>query len=48
MSGKEQIVKFYPEKRIQLEGGKPMNLEDFFNGHPEMKEKVTALLGMNE
>lgn len=48
VSGKELIVKFYPEKRIQLEGGKPMNLEDFFNGHPEMKEKVTAFLGMNE
>lgn len=44
-NGKEQLVKFYPENRVQVEGGKPMNLEEFFNGHPEIKEKVLKLLG---
>jgi methionyl-tRNA formyltransferase len=46
-NGKEQIVKFYPGDKVQVEGGKPMNLEEFFNGHPELREKVSELLGGN-
>jgi methionyl-tRNA formyltransferase len=46
-NNKEQIVKFYPENKVQIEGGKPMNLEELFNGHPEIKEKISGLLGKN-
>lgn len=46
-NNKEQIIKFYPENKVQIEGGKSMNLEELFNGHPEIKEKVLGLLGKN-
>jgi methionyl-tRNA formyltransferase len=42
--GRSQIVKFLPEKRIQLEGGKPMSLKDFLNGYPALREIITSLV----
>lgn len=30
----EKVVKFLPEKRIQVEGGKEMGYKDFINGYP--------------
>lgn len=38
-----KIVKFLPEQKIQVEGGKPMSLKDFLNGYPETKEWVQRL-----
>lgn len=44
INGREKIVKFLPEKKIQVEGGKPMSIKDFLNGYPEMKEVLNNLL----
>lgn len=41
--GKWKIIKFLPGEKIQLEGGKPMNLPDFLNGYPEAKEWLSKL-----
>lgn len=30
-----KIVKFYPDKVVQIEGKKPMRIEEFLKGHPE-------------
>lgn len=38
-----KILKFLPEKRIQLEGGKAMSIKDFLNGYPEMKKLLDTL-----
>lgn len=35
--GKWKILKFLPEKKIQVEGKKPMSYKDFLNGYPEVK-----------
>lgn len=32
---KGKIVKFYPNKIVQMEGKKPMTLENFLNGYPD-------------
>ena len=42
--GQAKIIKFLPEKKIQMEGRKPMNYKDFFNGYPNLKEMFTFLL----
>ena len=46
--GKWKILKFLPEKKIQIEGGKPMSVKDFLNGYPQCREKLTWLLGLVE
>lgn len=38
-----RILKFLPEKHIQLEGGKPMTVKEFLNGYPEMKDMLERL-----
>ena len=44
-NGKEKIVKFLPNKRIQVEGKKPLSYKDFINGYPEGKEFLKKILG---
>ncbi|HUD44005.1 MAG TPA: methionyl-tRNA formyltransferase [Patescibacteria group bacterium] len=39
----EQRIKFLPEKKIQMEGKKPVDLETFYRGYPELKEKIEKL-----
>ena len=46
-STQEKIIKFLPEKRVQLEGGKPMNMKDFSNGYPELRATIKGLLQTN-
>lgn len=43
-SGQEKIVKFLPEKKIQVEGGKPMSIKDFLNGYPKLKTTIEKLI----
>lgn len=45
IKNQELRIKFLPEQRIQVEGGKPMSVKDIINGHPELKELITGLLG---
>lgn len=45
-SEKLKIVKFLPEKRIQVEGGKPMSVKDFLNGYPEAKEVLSKTFSL--
>lgn len=35
---RELRIKFLPDKKIQVEGGKPMTYKDFVNGYPDAKE----------
>lgn len=42
--GKWKILKFLPEQKIQIEGGKPMSYKDFLNGYPEARETIGKLL----
>lgn len=35
--GQAKLIKFLPEKKIQVEGKKEMSYEDFINGYPEGK-----------
>ena len=43
-----KIVKFLPERRIQVEGGKPMGLKEFLNGYPELQTTMQKLLGSSD
>lgn len=43
---KEKIIKFLPQQKIQVEGGKPMSLKDFLNGYPELGESIRKLFVM--
>lgn len=36
-------IKLLPEKKVQVEGKNPINLKDFFNGYPEMKQKFANI-----
>lgn len=38
IKNKELRIKFLPDKKIQVEGKKPMSYKDFLNGYPEVKE----------
>jgi methionyl-tRNA formyltransferase len=40
---KEKIVKFLPNKIIQVEGKKPMSYKDFMNGYPEGRKFLEKL-----
>ena len=33
-----KVIKFLPDKKLQVEGGKPMSYKDFLNGYPEAEE----------
>lgn len=39
----ELRIKLLPKKKIQVEGKKVTNLEDFYNGYPELKETIEKL-----
>jgi methionyl-tRNA formyltransferase len=41
---KWQIVKFLPENKIQVEGGKPMSYKDFLNGYPNADKTLVEFL----
>jgi len=43
IKGKETRIKFLPDKKLQVEGKKLMNLKDFINGYPGLKEKIEKL-----
>lgn len=40
-----KIVKFLPEKNVQVEGKKPMGYKDFLNGYPEAKDWLKKITG---
>lgn len=42
---KEVRIKFLPDRKIQVEGNKPMNYKDFLNGYPQLKEKFGKIIG---
>jgi methionyl-tRNA formyltransferase len=42
-SKQEKLIKFLPEQKIQMEGGKPMSMKDFRNGYPELEEKIKTI-----
>lgn len=44
INNKEQIVKFLPENKLQVEGGKPMSVKDFLNGYPTLRQQLEKLL----
>lgn len=44
INGKEKIVKFLPDKKLQVEGGKPMSIKDFINGYPKLRETIERLV----
>lgn len=50
VSGKklEVRIKFLPEKKIQVEGKKPMSYKDFLNGYPEAKEIMLLIIKRGE
>ncbi len=42
---KFKIIKFLPNKKIQVEGKKPVSYKDFINGYPEQGKKLLEKLG---
>lgn len=40
---KGKIIKFLPDRKIQMEGKNPISIRDFLNGYPEMKEVLQKL-----
>jgi methionyl-tRNA formyltransferase len=43
-AGQGKIIKFLPEKKLQVEGGKPMSYKDFINGYPQTDKKLIEFL----
>lgn len=43
-SEKFKVIKFLPENKLQVEGGKPMSVKDFLNGYPKLKPQLEQLL----
>lgn len=41
--GKWKILKFLPENKLQVEGGKPMSIKDFLNGYPELSQSIKKI-----
>ncbi len=44
-SGQTKSLKLLPEKKIHMEGKKPVSLKEFYNGYPQLREKIKTLLG---
>ncbi len=44
VNNKLSIIKFLPEKRIQVEGKKPISYKDFLNGYPKLQPELVGLL----
>lgn len=40
---KNTRIKLLPEQKLQVEGKKPINLEDFKNGYPQIYDKIAKL-----
>ncbi len=40
----QKIIKFLPEKNIQMEGKNPVTVKDFINGYPEMHDVIKKIL----
>ncbi len=45
--GNEKIIKFIPNKKVQVEGKKEMNYKDFLNGYPDADPKLKKYLEEN-
>lgn len=43
-SGKMKIIKLLPKKKLQVEGKKPVSLQDFINGYPEASPVILNLI----
>ncbi len=43
INGKSSIIKFLPEKKLQVEGKKPVGYKDFINGYTEGKQILGEL-----
>ncbi len=43
-NGKWQILKFLPQKKLQVEGKRPVSYKDFINGYPNLDKRLLALL----
>lgn len=43
LSGKEVVVKFLPDEKIQVEGKNPMSYKDFINGYANGKDLLEKL-----
>ena len=41
---KDKIVKFLPERKIQVEGKNAVSYEEFYNGYPELKDLILKLI----
>lgn len=39
-----KILKFLPEEKLQVEGKSPINIQDFCNGYPELKEMIRKIM----
>ncbi len=42
--GKSSIIKFLPQKKLQVEGKKPVSYKDFINGYPNLDKQLLSLL----
>ena len=42
--GQAHLIKFLPQQKVQVEGGKPMTYKDFLNGYPEAKDWLSKIL----
>lgn len=40
----ERVIKFLPNKKIQVEGGREMNYKDFINGYPDAEKSLIEFL----
>ncbi len=43
IKNQEVRIKLLPKQQVQIEGKNPMNVKDFVNGYPEMKEKMQKI-----
>ncbi len=41
---KSSMIKFLPQKKLQVEGKKPVSYKDFINGYPNLDKKLLSLL----
>jgi methionyl-tRNA formyltransferase len=44
INGKSLIIKFLPEKKVQVEGKTPVTYKDFINGYPNLDKNLLNLL----
>ena len=47
VNNKSSIIKFLPQKKLQVEGGKLMTYKDFLNGYPNADKKLVEFLKNN-